>query len=156
VLDCVDGDLARVTGRASRRGAYADFLTDIVYRVALYASIGLIAERSGDSAHALAPFGQGAGLAIGLVCALLAITAHACRLYVQASEGLNSSVAPDAAVDTPSSVAVAFLSGLDHLLPIAVLAFGAAGRLEWLLAYLFAYSLGDLVLTQPSAWRRLR
>jgi phosphatidylglycerophosphate synthase len=158
VLDCVDGDLARVTGRASRRGAYADFLTDIVYRVALYASIGLIVERSGDSAHALAPFGQGAGLAVGLVCALLAIAAHACRLYVQASAGLTSSAPADAAAaaDTPSSVAVAFLSGLDHLLPIGVLAFGAAGRLEWLLAYLFAYSLGDLVLTQPSAWRRLR
>jgi phosphatidylglycerophosphate synthase len=153
VLDCVDGDLARVTGRASKLGAYADFLTDTIYRIALYASIGLIVERS-RAAGSLIPMGEGAGLAVGLACALLAIVARACRLYMEA-DGSSASPAR-ATTDTAASVAISFLSGIDHLLPIGVLAFGAAGRLDWLLAYLFAYSLGDLVLTQAAAWRRLR
>jgi phosphatidylglycerophosphate synthase len=153
ILDCVDGDLARVTGRTSRLGAYADFITDIVYRIALYASIGLIVDRS-PIAESLVPIVEGAGLAVGLACALFAVVARACRLYVEAD---GSSASPARGTrDTGASVAIAFLSGIDHLLPIGVLAFGAAGRLDWLLAYLFVYSLGDLVLTQGVAWRRLR
>jgi phosphatidylglycerophosphate synthase len=153
ILDCVDGDLARVTGRTSRLGAYADFITDIVYRIALYASIGLIVDRS-PIAESLVPIGEGAGLAVGLACVLFAVVARACRLYVEAD---GSSASPARGTrDTGASVAIAFLSGIDHLLPIGVLAFGAAGRLDWLLAYLFVYSLGDLVLTQGVAWRRLR
>ncbi|MDB5901148.1 MAG: CDP-alcohol phosphatidyltransferase [Betaproteobacteria bacterium] len=154
ILDCVDGDLARVTARESKFGAYADFLTDTIYRIALYGSIGLMVGRS-QTAQAFIPPGEGAGLAAGLACALLAIVARACRLYVEA-EGSSAAPLSPRAIDTSTSVAVAFISGIDHLLPIGVLAFGAAGRLDWLLAYLFAYSLGDLVLTQAAAWRRLR
>jgi phosphatidylglycerophosphate synthase len=154
VLDCVDGDLARVTGRASKLGAYADFLADTIYRIALYASIGLMVDRS-QTGQMFAALSEGAGLAAGLACALLAIVARACRLYVEA-DGSSAAPLSPRATDTRTSVAVAFLSGIDHLLPIGVLAFGAAGRLDWLLAYLFAYSLADLVLTQHVAWRRLR
>jgi hypothetical protein len=50
---------------------------------------------------------------------------------------------------------MAFLSGLDHLLPVAVLVFGALGRIDWVLVWLFAYSLGDFVQTQPGVWKRL-
>jgi len=133
VLDCVDGDVARVTGRVTRRGAYADFLADIVYRIALYASIGMLTD----------------ALALGLACALLAITARACRLYLGEEPGGEWRA-------TPGAVAFAFLSGLDHALPIAVIVLGFAGRLEWLPAWLLAYSLGDFVATQGSAFRRLR
>jgi phosphatidylglycerophosphate synthase len=152
ILDCVDGDVARVTGRVSRLGAYADFITDVVYRIALYSSIGLVLDRVGNASLPLAAYGDDAGLVIGLACAVLAIVARACRLYVDAYERHRETARKSA----PNNVAVAFLSGLDHLLPIGVLAFGVAGRLEWLLAYLFVYSLGDLVLTQRSVWRRLQ
>jgi len=159
VLDCVDGDLARVTGRISRWGAYADFLSDTVYRIALYASIGLLVDGAAarDSAHALAALGDNGGLVAGLACALLAIVARACRLFVEACEphpGERPGWVP--ASPTAGNVAIAFLSGLDHLLPFGVLVFGAMGRLDWLLAYLFAYSLGDFMLTQRAAWTRLR
>lgn len=154
VLDCVDGDLARVTGRATPRGAYADFLTDIVYRSTLYASIGILADHA--TAHdAIAGLGMHVGLVVGLVCALLFIVARACRLYVDAHTSNSASGAGGTAGPTIAGVAVAFLSGLDHLLPLGVLAFGAIGRIDWLLAYLFVYSLGDFVLTQCAAWRRL-
>lgn len=154
VLDCVDGDLARVTGRATTRGAYADFVTDIVYRSALYASIGILADRT--AAHgAIADPAAHIGLVVGLACALLFIVARACRLYVDAHTGDSASGADGTAAPAIAGVAVAFLSGLDHLLPLGVLAAGATGRIDWLLAYLFIYSLGDFVLTQCAAWRRL-
>lgn len=159
VLDCVDGDLARVTGRASRPGAYADFLTDLVYRVALYAAIGILVDRAGPLAFgtAVAAPGANAGLIAGLACALLAIVARACRLYLGASDR-DTGEAPERTATRASTgdVAIAFLSGLDHLLPLGVLGFGALGRLDGLLAYLFAYSLGDFLLTQHTAWTRLR
>jgi len=154
VLDCVDGDLARTTGRASRWGAYGDFTSDTLYRIALYASIGVLADAAadGDAARVLGVAGERAGLAVGLLCALLAISARACRLFIEANA--QERVTPSGAA--PANAVVSFLSGIDHLLPAGVLAFGAAGRPEWLLAYLLAYSLGDLLLTQYAAWTRLR
>jgi len=159
VLDCVDGDLARATGRASPWGAYSDFVSDTLYRIALYASIGLMVDaaagHAGESARVLGVAGERAGLAAGLLCALLAIAARACRLFIEAgARGVHERLAP--AQSGAGNVTVAFLSGIDHLLPVGVLAFGAAGRLEWLLAWLLAYSLGDLLLTQYVAWNRLR
>ena len=41
------------------------------------------------------------------------------------------------------------------LLPVAVLVLGALGRLDWVLAWLVAYSLADLVQTQVGVWKRL-
>jgi phosphatidylglycerophosphate synthase len=40
VLDCLDGQLARATGRASDLGAYADSMTDVVKVFALLAACG--------------------------------------------------------------------------------------------------------------------
>ncbi|MDF0601961.1 CDP-alcohol phosphatidyltransferase family protein [Psychromarinibacter sp. C21-152] len=45
VLDCVDGTLARVTGRSSTRGADMDFFVDMLQWVTLYLAIGLLADR---------------------------------------------------------------------------------------------------------------
>lgn len=149
VLDCIDGDLARVTGRASTHGAYLDFAVDIVYRVSMYASIGIVADRIRESATGAA--GDQTGLVAGLVCALLAVVARACRLYADASAAAKRG----GSHPTENGVAMAFLSGLDHLLPIAVLALGAIGRLDWALLWLFAYSLADLLQTQASVWKRL-
>ncbi len=50
---------------------------------------------------------------------------------------------------------MAFLSGLDHLLPVAVLVLGVLGALDWAIVWLVVYSLGDFVLTQAAVWKRL-
>jgi phosphatidylglycerophosphate synthase len=132
VLDCVDGNLARATGRVSARGAYADFLADLVYRVALYAAVGFL-------------WNGYAGLALGLACAALALIARACRLY-----------APPPQDEAPPGRVFSFLSGLDHLLPIALIVLGAFDALGALVGYLVVYSLGDFLVTQRSVLARLR
>lgn len=132
VLDCVDGNLARATGRVSARGAYADFLADLIYRVAFYAAVGFLWDGY-------------AGLALGLTCAALALIARACRLYAPAAQG-----------EAPSGLMFSFLSGLDHLLPVALIVFGAFEALGALIAWLAVYSLGDFLVTQRSVLARLR
>lgn len=153
VLDCVDGDLARVTGRSSQRGAYLDFFVDLAYRAGFYAAIGVAADATRD-ASGIAALGAYGGVVTGLACALVAILARACRLYVDGGGHGAEREQADTAL-SGFDAAVAFLSGLDHLLPVAVLALGASGQLDWAIAWLVVYSLGDLVQTQIAVWKRL-
>jgi phosphatidylglycerophosphate synthase len=132
ILDCMDGDLARATDRVSARGAYADFLVDLVYRVALYAAVGFLWDGY-------------AGLALGLACAAFALVARACRLY-----------APAPQMEAPQGLLFSLLSGLDHLLPVALIVFGAFDALGALIAWLGLYSVGDFLVTQRSVLARLR
>jgi len=148
VLDCIDGDLARVTGRASKHGAYLDFIVDLVYRAGLYSAIGIAADRARDAAG-IAALGDHGGIVAGLASVLLAVLARACRLYAEAQ------VREQRAAQIPGSAAFAFVSGLDHLLPIIVLGGGAFCSLDWVLVWLFAYSLADFAHTQANVWKRL-
>lgn len=139
ILDCMDGDLARLTRKTSIAGAYADFITDLVYRVCVYVALGLLI---GSAPHA-------EGLVIALGCVVLALLSRACRLYHEAN-------APPAAPQTPTSarpktvpdLLFTAASGVDHLLPVLVLALGSAGHADWVLGWLVVYSLGDFVVTQ--------
>lgn len=126
VLDCVDGTLARVTGRVSPEGARLDLLTDLAYRALLYTAIGLLA---------------GAVLA-GAACAVLALAARAVRLRT----GLAAPESDDVPLTWRGRV-YAFLSGLDHLTPVLVLLPLGADRHAWLLGWLAVYSAGDLAVT---------
>ncbi|HEX2829948.1 MAG TPA: CDP-alcohol phosphatidyltransferase family protein [Burkholderiales bacterium] len=153
VLDCVDGDLARVTGRSSARGAYLDFVVDLAYRAGFYAAAGVAADAARD-ASGIAALGGDGGVVAGLACALVAILARACRLYVEGG-GHGADRPQSQAGISGGEVATAFLSGLDHLLPVAVLVLGALGRLDWAIAWLVVYSLGDFVQTQAAVWKRL-
>lgn len=127
VLDCVDGDVARVTQRSSAFGAYADFLADLLYRIFLYAAIGLLA----------------GALAMGLAAALAAVLARCCRLYAGAAPAGRG------------HVVYSFLSGLDHLAPPLLLVAGYFDHADWLLGWVVLYSLGDFVVTQFGVLRRL-
>lgn len=153
VLDCVDGNLARVTGRTSERGAYLDFAVDMVYRACFYAAIGLAADHA-RAAGASDLFGDHGGIVAALAAALLALHAKACRLYVEAARGPETRHPTPGA--GPGDVGFAFVSGLDHLQPVAVLILGALGGLDWLLAWMLAYSFADFAHTQSSLWKRLR
>jgi phosphatidylglycerophosphate synthase len=135
----MDGDLARLTRRTSALGAYADFITDLIYRICVYVALGLL----------VGPPPHGQGLVIGLGCVVLALLSRACRLHHEA----NSPPPPPQAPTSPgpkgvTSVLLALGSGVDHLLPVLILAFGLAGHADWVLGWLVAYSLGDLLVTQ--------
>jgi phosphatidylglycerophosphate synthase len=132
ILDCMDGDLARATGRVTAAGAYADFVVDLLHRAALYAAVGFLWDGY-------------AGLAAGLACACVAFMARAARLYL-----------PPRGDAGPHGIVFSFLSGLDHLLPVALIVFGAFDALGALIAWLAVYSLGDFLVTQRSVLARLR
>ncbi len=147
VLDCVDGNVARVSGRVSRGGAYTDFVCDLLYRAAFYLAIGLLAEP--------APGGVGMASAIGLGAALLAILARACRLYADATMGEPDEIADTARLSSGQKL-FAFLSGLDRLAPLLLAAAVWSGHTRWLLVWLLAYSLGDFLSAQIESLGRLK
>ena len=147
VLDCVDGNVARVSGRVSRDGAYTDFVCDLLYRATFYLAIGLLTEP--------APGVVGMASAIGLGAALLAILARACRLYADAAVGEPNEIADTARLSSDQKL-FAFLSGLDRLAPLLLAAAVGSGHTRWLLAWLFAYSLGDFLTAQIESLGRLK
>ena len=161
VLDCVDGNIARATGTTSRRGQYADFVTDVIYRAAMYLSIGLLL--APGAVAGWWPLGGGPGL--GLAAALLALAARLSRVYVEHAMGAdNPYQAPlEVSLEGPAPgplarlAALAFpvLSDIDPLLPVLVLAAGLLGGLEWVLIWLLAYSALDFLYSQVEILRGL-
>ncbi len=162
VLDCVDGNIARITATTSRRGQYADFITDVVYRVAMYLSIGLLV--APGAVEGWWPLGAAPGLA--LAAALLAVAARLSRVYVEQDMGAGNpyEAKADAASQggAPGPLArvvdglFPFVSGIDPLLPLIVLGAGLFGELEWVLVWLLAYSALDFVFTQVEILRGLK
>ncbi|GAA0959085.1 CDP-alcohol phosphatidyltransferase family protein [Actinocorallia libanotica] len=65
VLDCTDGEVARITGRTSITGVYLDRLGHYFSEVAVVIGLGLRAEKQFDL-----PWGQGGWIMLGLLGAL--------------------------------------------------------------------------------------
>ena len=156
-LDCVDGNIARVTDTASKLGGYTDFIADILYRVVVYGSIGLIVQGQ----PFVMPWLTEYGLAAAIIAAWLAVAARLSRVYTERGMGEQN---PYSAPETPAAQAkfsagdllFAFVSGLDPLLPLAILVTGYFGWLPWVLVWLLLYSALDFVYTQVMVARRLR
>jgi len=151
VLDCVDGNIARVTKTASKRGHYLDFLTDIVFRIAQYAAVGILADRELSSLSWM----NRQGVMLGLLAALLAIVGRLTRLFVrQLSPGdvFDSDQMAKGIIDR---FIFPFLSGLDRVLPLFVLAADRWGGLRWVILYLVIYSAADFLFAQYAIFRRL-
>jgi phosphatidylglycerophosphate synthase len=156
-LDCVDGNIARVTDTASKLGGYTDFIADILFRVVFYSAIGLIV--AGQPFPL--PYVTDYSLAVALIAAWLAVTARLSRVYTERGmdEG-NPYAAPESEETAPkisaSGYLFAFVSGLDPLLPVVVLVTGYFGWLPWVLVWLVLYSALDFLYTQFTVARRLR
>lgn len=150
ILDCVDGNIARVTKTASKSGHYLDFLTDIVFRIGLYAAVGILADREAGSLAWM----DGQGLALGLLAALISIVGRLSRVFTR-------QLSPGDVYDAPEGqgfidrFALPALSGLDRLLPLLVLGADWWGGLRWVILWLLAYSAADCAYTQYAVFRRL-
>jgi phosphatidylglycerophosphate synthase len=153
ILDCVDGNIARVTKTASKSGHYLDFLTDIVFRIGLYAAIGILADRETFSL----PWMEHRSLALALLAALIAIVGRLSRVFTrQLSPGDVYGTAEAAKGGFIDRFLLPALSGLDRLLPLLVLAAGWWGAgLRWVILWLLAYSAADCAYTQYAIFRRL-
>lgn len=156
-LDCVDGNIARVTDTASKLGGYTDFIADVLYRVVFYSSIGLLVAEQTFPLPWLTEY----GLAAALIAAWLAVAARLSRFYADRVMDEGSPQAPPEPQKTeakPSAheIGFAFLSGLDPLLPLIVLITGYFGVLPLVLVWLVPYSGLDFLHTQLTVVRRLR
>jgi phosphatidylglycerophosphate synthase len=153
VLDCVDGNIARVTETTSPRGHYLDFLADVIFRSMLYLALGIVAAEATQGTGLVAA----AGPALGLGAAILAVAARLSRVYAERFTSSSVYARPHGNTDGPTLSRLLFpiFSGIDPLLPILVLISGFLGLLGALLVAVAAYSLGDLLYTQYAILRRL-
>ena len=154
VLDCVDGTIARATCTTSQTGHYLDFLTDVIFRVSFYSTIGLLADLSHSSPGWL--WGRAAWL--GAFAALLAVLARLCRVYVEHLTGFGPYELNDTSERPASLSEIVFsaISGIDFLLPFFLLGAGLLNILSWVILWLAVYSTLDLAYTQITALQKIR
>jgi len=157
VLDCVDGNIARVTRKTSQKGGYFDFLTDILYRVLMYLSIGLIISQASWVSESF----TAVATECLLIAAMLAIIARMCRMYADDELNSKDEMQVEKKNEHNSSSWLdkyffPFFSGLDWALPFAVIIFGYLGLLHWVLVWLLLYSSLDFLHTQYSTFSKLQ
>lgn len=140
VIDCVDGGLARATGRFSRLGGTLDFLIDMVQWGVFYATVGLLADQA---------LGTGAlWTALGLVAGWTRLYARVVRDAAEPARvetaGEGGETAPAGRM-TPLDLIHAFFAGLSGALPVALLLAWWAEALPALLVFLLLYSAADVI-----------
>mgnify|MGYP001767078596 CR=1 FL=1 len=140
LLDCVDGDLARLTGRTSWLGRYVDFQIDVARWATLFVAVGHAADRAAG--------GGATWLAVAGLAAWLRLFARAARDYRFGTLGREPPSEPKPFRWTPASLAETFVSGLDGLLPIALGLGWLAGLGGWVLLLPLAMALADTIRTQ--------
>lgn len=86
VLDCVDGQLARITGKTSEVGSYLDFLVDEIKAVTLIAAIGGRLAWDGAPALGLAMDGSVFWLAVALLGVTVAASGMALTTFMRRPE----------------------------------------------------------------------
>jgi len=152
ILDCVDGDLARATGRQSAFGAWLDGAADQVKKCVVFACLGGLAQWGGEAAL---PGLARHGLALGLAAAALMLLARFIR--DSAAAALPGPVYPfrHEGPPTPRQRLFHLLAGLESFASLAVPLAAAAGALDVLLLAWALYALGDAVLSAVLAARRL-
>jgi len=151
LLDCVDGNVARVTQRTSDRGQLLDLLVGTFYGILLLASLGLLVERAGAG-----PF-AGAGLEIGLGLALLVCVNRLTRNYAQLHFGWHqlSEERPRGPLSWKARLVIA-LAGLENLYIFAIAVGGALGALDRVLLGIAVYVVGVFLYVERGLFRELR
>ena len=124
LFECVDGNLARSTGRITGIGRLLSLLVGQIYWIALLVSIALIAGAAPGTSV------TGSGLAIGLALSLLVVLHRLGRTYVELEFGRSPLVVDPSSAGTRLSWrerVVIGLGGLDNIYVFLLLAGGALG-----------------------------
>lgn len=152
VFDCVDGNMARTRGQASRFGAWIDGVLDMGFWVLLITSLGLLVERTGGGVlgERALPF----AMALALVVLINRLardqyeTLFADKTYIKSeiSERLSW-----------RDWLLISLVGLEFLYVVAIGVGGLLGVLDRVLVgigvYVVLIALGALGLTFANAWK---
>ena len=151
LLDCIDGDIARTKGLHSRKGAYLDFISDIIYRYMFCLSLGIMvkSEATGDAwLIENAPI-------IGLGAAALYTVARCCRFYSERKTVGDQVYAQYKKANYSVFDRIFFfVAGMEYTLPVLVIFFGLFQNLYFVLAGVFIYFLLDFIATQYFIWKR--
>lgn len=163
ILDCIDGNIARITNSHSRIGRYTDFIADMLQRIFIYLTLGLLIQ-SGMTVIGLAdlyPF------LLMVIAALLAVMARLSREYAMAALSVTAAAGPENGhsfrepgpvndMKKIGNMVFSFLSGLDTLTPFLILVSGLLGQMGWLPWWLVFYSLLDFLHTQFVVVRKIQ
>jgi phosphatidylglycerophosphate synthase len=135
VLDCVDGNMARTTGRTSRFGALLDGLCDYTFWSALLCALGVLVER--ENAAWFAPHGT----ELGMACAIVVLLARDVRQHFALLHGESAVFSADDAARAPTLGQWTFyaLAGLENVYVLAIAGFGAFGALHHVLLGVSCY-----------------
>ena len=151
LLDCVDGNVARVTGRTSQYGQFVDLLIGQSYYVLLFASIGLLVESEGGGM-----LGDRA-LVFALVLPALVLLNRVCRNYAQLHFEKRQMMddRPEESLGFGRWLLIA-LAGLENLYVFAVAIGGAFGVLDAVLVGIGVYVLAVFVYVEFELVAELR
>ena len=142
VMDCADGTLARMTGRASSAGRDLDFLVDMAQWGLLYGALGLIADRMAGS---------------GFGWTALAMTAAWARLLARVvRDRLNGGGIEETLAEPPKSAvefALVALAGMSGLIPFFAL---LGPWLPYAIVFLLIYGISDVLEGAVPLVARLR
>ncbi|MDK9696949.1 MAG: CDP-alcohol phosphatidyltransferase family protein [Siculibacillus sp.] len=145
LLDCADGDLARLTGRTSWLGRYVDFQVDMVRWAVLFVAVGIAADRADAG---------GAWFAVAAVAAWTRLFARAARDYRFGTLGRDPKPSGPAGPVSAAKQAERFVTGLDGLLPIFLGLGWMAGLGGWVLMLPLGLGVLDAVATQIANLKR--
>ncbi len=150
VMDCVDGNIARTTGRTSAPGALFDGFAGHVFWVMYFAALGILVQRQGSGFWAE----HGLHLALALI---LLVMLHR-ELRDAYSRFYDAEITAIGGGTANGSWAMRVFISLEGFYGFAVLVAGALGRLPELLAatgvYVAVIFAGAVALTFSSACRR--
>jgi phosphatidylglycerophosphate synthase len=128
IIDCVDGDLARVLYKESRLGKWLDLLGDQFVHIAIFAGIGLGLARSDPRSPALA---LGVSAVVGVIISFAVIVRCMLRNSGRESSGLKRLI--DATTNRDFSLLVLLLAVIGKLDLFLWMA-GIGVHLFWILA----------------------
>ena len=151
LLDCVDGNVARVKRETSARGQFLDLLVGTLYGILLLASLGLLVEHTGEGRFA------SHGLEIALGLALLVLLNRLTRECAQLHLGWRQLTQERPAGPLPlSTKLVIALAGLENLYVFAIAIGGALGALDRVLLGIAVYVVGVFLYVELELFRGLR
>ena len=150
VLDCVDGNIARTSGRTSAPGALFDGFTDHVFWVLYFWALGILVAQTSPGFWAE----HGLHVALGLI---LLVMLHR-ELRDAYARFYGQEIGASADGSTGGSTFTRVFISLEGFYGFATLVAGAFGRLHWLLAgislYVIVIFAGAVGLTFVSACKR--
>jgi phosphatidylglycerophosphate synthase len=136
LLDCIDGNIARVTQKSSGLGTYLDSLGGKVFWIMLYLTIGILVQHENGK---LAPVSRN-GAVIGLSTALADLLGRSSRDYVKLTFPKLSSALFQDEIRSATFYKSMFL-GARHLIPFLLVLFALFNSISLLMIGAFIHCL---------------